>query len=109
MQVILDPHAGVCAGVLRAIRLAEQTLVSGTRLAAVGPLIHNPIELERLSNLGLQTVAQEIFEQRDDWISDLQGATLLIRTHGIPAALRKRFEAAQFKILDATCPRVLRS
>jgi 4-hydroxy-3-methylbut-2-enyl diphosphate reductase len=109
MKIEVDRNAGVCPGVLRAIRLCEDELTKNGELIAVGPIIHNSLEVERLARLGLKTIAQETFETADDGIEKYQGKRLFIRTHGISQALRKRFEQANCEFIDGTCPTVLRS
>lgn len=89
--------SGFCFGVKRAISLAEETLRQET-LYALGPLVHNPQEMERLKKLGL-TVVSDV-----DLVPD--GAALLIRAHGASPAVYAAAEARQLRIFDATCPHV---
>ncbi len=109
MKIEVDRNAGVCPGVLRAIRLCEDELTKHGELIAVGPIIHNTLEVERLASLGLKTITQETFENDDDWFEKYQGKRLFIRTHGISQLLRERFEQANCELIDGTCPTVLRS
>lgn len=96
MQVKLAKKHGFCFGVKRAIKIAERNKDAHT----LGPLIHNYQEINRLKenyNVGLK-------ENRDD-LGDLQdGATLIIRTHGIPKQDLAEIKAKHFNIVDATCP-----
>jgi len=108
MKILIDNTAGVCPGVARAIRLAEEKLQQGVRLVSIGPLIHNPVEIERLAQLGLITVPQEIFEKDETWAQQYAGAVLLVRTHGISQKLRQKLLNQHFELLDATCPKVKR-
>ena len=109
IRIQVDEHSGVCPGVARAIALAETELKAGNRLASVGPVIHNAVEIERLTALGLKTVDQSIFENSTGWQSELANHKLLIRAHGISPALRKKLTEANFTLVDATCPKVVRS
>lgn len=109
MKIEVDRKAGVCPGVLRAIRLCEDKLKNDGELIAVGPIIHNSQEIERLCKLGLKTIPQETLETTDKWIEKYQGKRLFIRTHGISQTLRQRFESANCELIDGTCPTVLRS
>jgi len=108
MKIIIDPGAGVCPGVARAIRLAEETLAKTPALVSVGPLIHNDVEVARLEQAGLQTVPQEVFETQTSLAEQFQSKMLLIRAHGISPALRRLFAENGLKVLDATCPKVQR-
>lgn len=89
--------SGFCFGVKRAILLAEETL-GKEPLYALGPLVHNPQEMERLSQLGLVVVADIGF------VPD--GAAVLIRAHGTSPTVHAAAAKKQLKVYDATCPHV---
>lgn len=106
MQVLIDPHAGFCPGVHRAIKLIEQRL-DKSNLIAFGPVIHNRRELGRLAENGLKTLLQEDVEQ-EQILAELQGKELLVRTHGIGPHMRHRLMRANIVLADATCSIVQR-
>lgn len=108
MKIIIDTGAGVCPGVARAIRLAEETLAKQPILVSVGPLIHNDVEVARLGQAGLKTLPQEVFETQTSLAEQFRGQVLLVRAHGISPALRRKFTENGLKVLDATCPKVQR-
>lgn len=96
MKVEIDINSGFCFGVVRAINEAEQALQSGS-VASLGDIVHNRMEVQRLENLGLQTISRED-------IPTLKGKRMLIRAHGEPPhtyALAKEYGV---EIIDATCP-----
>lgn len=97
----VDEHAGFCAGVARAIALAEKSLAAG-QLLSIGPIIHNPLEVARLERRGLRTVAQERVEGSDP--ESLPARRVLVRSHGISEALRTSLESAGLELIDGTCP-----
>lgn len=97
-QVSIDPDSGFCGGVIRAIRTAEEYLQTHGRLCALGQLVHNSIEMDRLSAMGLETV---------DLKGALQADAVLIRAHGEPPSTYKALEGK--KVLDCTCPVVLKN
>jgi (E)-4-hydroxy-3-methyl-but-2-enyl pyrophosphate reductase len=92
--------AGFCFGVKRAIELAENTRPRKRRIFTLGPLIHNPQEVERLETKGIKTI-RKIGSQKD--------ITLIIRTHGIPSGYKEKLEKKEIRIVDATCPFVKRA
>ena len=92
--------AGVCFGVKRALRLAEEALVAGTTVYGLGPLIHNPQEVGRLTEKGFQVI--ETLDEADE------GATLLIRSHGVSPDVVAEAKRRGHRIIDATCPLVRR-
>lgn len=100
MKAVIDPLAGFCRGVNRAISLVEKTLGEGTPLTVKGELIHNRLEVERLYRLGLVPI---------DHIGDADGRAVLVRTHGEEAGFFALAKENDVEYLDATCPKVMRS
>jgi 4-hydroxy-3-methylbut-2-en-1-yl diphosphate reductase len=104
VKVIIDPTAGPCGGVKRAIRMVENRLRKDENIVAIGPLIHNNAEVQRLAEQGLETVQQDKVEQGD--FSAAKGKQIFIRSHGISESLRQDLEKAGAELVDATCPKV---
>ncbi|MBU1882198.1 hypothetical protein KKA08_09180, partial [bacterium] len=100
MKAIIDPLAGFCRGVNRAISLVERTLEEGKPLAVKGELIHNRLEVERLYRLGLVPI---------EHLGEADGRSVLVRTHGEEAGFFARAGKYNVDYLDATCPKVMRS
>ncbi len=100
MKAIIDPRAGFCGGVQRAIALAEDLLEKGGRLVVKGELIHNRLEMERLQELGLEQV---------DHLEEVGNRHILVRTHGEESSFFAQAEALDLDIVDVTCPKVMRS
>ena len=104
MKVCIDPNAGVCTGVRRAIRLAEENLESGGEIYALGELIHNRREVERLAGLGLKTIEREQLTGSNA----VPAKNILVRTHGIPPQQEDELQRGSMNVIDATCPVVKR-
>lgn len=104
LRVEIDPDAGFCGGVIRAIGTAERFLGDNPEktLYSLGAIVHNEQELSRLSALGLRQVAGA-----DDPALP-QGSTLLIRAHGEPPATYRVAEERSLDVIDCTCPVVLK-
>ena len=102
MQVVIDKYAGFCPGVEQAIAQAEQFLANHDELVSIGPIIHNPIEVDRLAKIGLRTIDQE--QLAAPRIEAFKESTALIRTHGVSEELRKYLESHFHAVIDATCP-----
>lgn len=106
ISVGIDPHSGFCGGVIRAITTAEDFLSgpSGTdgRLWSLGAIVHNEEELARLGRKGLGTVDHDGLPTLDD------RDTVLIRAHGEPPLTYERLQAAGLRVIDCTCPVVLK-
>lgn len=108
MKIEIDTGAGVCPGVARAIRIAEEKLAQQDSVVSVGPLIHNPIEISRLEKNGLQTFPQTEFESAENLAGKFSDKMLLVRAHGISPKLQEKIRKNGLQILDATCPKVTR-
>ena len=104
LTVDIDSNSGFCAGVIRAIGKAEEFLKDGERLYSLGAIVHNDAELSRLVAQGLVTIDKEDLEE----MVDAQGETLLIRAHGEPPQTYQTADSLGFKIIDCTCPVVLK-
>ena len=104
LTVDIDSNSGFCAGVIRAIGKAEEFLQDGGRLYSLGAIVHNDAELSRLVGQGLVTIDKEDLEE----MVDANGETLLIRAHGEPPQTYQTAENLGFKIIDCTCPVVLK-
>lgn len=95
MKVILAEKAGFCFGVKRAISTAFKAASKG-RVYCLGPLIHNPQEVARLQQAGVETV--------EDFKALKPGDSLIIRSHGVPPATLSAAREQGISIIDLTCP-----
>lgn len=100
MEVILADKAGFCFGVQRAINTAFKESGKG-KVYCLGPLIHNPQEVARLREQGVETV--EDFSHLDP------GDSLIIRSHGVPPLVLSRAREKGLTIIDLTCPFVAKA
>lgn len=101
MKVEIDQESGFCFGVLSAIGKAEEELKHEEPLYCLGDIVHNDIECQRLSNMGLCTINHEQF-------ANLSNAKVLFRAHGEPPSTYKTAKLNNITLVDATCPVVLK-
>ncbi|MEK7398084.1 MAG: 4-hydroxy-3-methylbut-2-enyl diphosphate reductase [Candidatus Poribacteria bacterium] len=100
MKVILAENAGFCFGVKRAMKLAfESARNSDLPIYSLGPLIHNPQQVEILSQKGVHEISDLESLKSDD--------VLIIRSHGTTPSILDFAKAKGLKIVDATCPFVV--
>ncbi|GMR04388.1 MAG: 4-hydroxy-3-methylbut-2-enyl diphosphate reductase [Thermodesulfobacteriota bacterium] len=96
MEILIAKSTGFCFGVKRAIKEAEKTAEEkGSHIYTLGPIIHNPQVVGRLEEKGIYT---------KNSLDDIDGGTIIIRSHGVKV---EEFIAAGQKgldIVDATCP-----
>ncbi len=98
MIVTIDKSAGFCWGVVRTIDIAERALQHHDKLFSLGDVIHNPVEIDRLNELGLETISVSDL----DTIKD--GTKVLIRAHGEPPSTYQKAKELGIELIDAACP-----
>ena len=96
----IDNGSGFCFGVTTAISKAEEELAKGSTLYCLGDIVHNGMEVERLTEKGLVTI------NHDD-LRSLHNAKVLLRAHGEPPETYEIARRNNIEIIDATCPVVL--
>lgn len=105
LSVDIDANSGFCAGVTRAIRKAEEQLDGPEgKLFSLGAIVHNDAELSRLEAKGLVTIDKDDLDE----MQNASGETLLIRAHGEPPSTYAKASQLHFRIIDCTCPVVLK-
>jgi len=100
IQIEIDNGSGFCFGVTTAIKKAEEELAKGGTLYCLGDIVHNGMEVERLSKKGLITITHEDLRQLHD-------VRILLRAHGEPPETYEIARRNHIEIIDATCPVVL--
>lgn len=99
--VEIDSNSGFCFGVVTAIEKAEAELGKGEQLACLGDIVHNASEVERLRLRGLRTITHDDLDMLHD-------SAVLLRAHGEPPTTYERLRRNHNRVIDATCPVVLR-
>lgn len=100
LHVEIDKGSGFCNGVIRAVETAEANL-NGNGLYSLGAIVHNNAELERLRQKGLEVIDIESMKK-------MSGTTVLIRAHGEPPQTYTIAKENNIKLIDCTCPVVLK-
>jgi 4-hydroxy-3-methylbut-2-enyl diphosphate reductase len=100
MKIVIAKTSGFCMGVRRAVEMVLDAPEEHRKpISTYGPLIHNPQVLEILAEKGITAFNEP----------PPQGSgTVLIRAHGVPPETRIQLEEVGFKVIDATCPRVIK-
>lgn len=102
MQVEIDKYAGFCFGVIKAINAAEELLNKSEDFYCLGQIVHNAKEETRLKNLGMKTL------NNIKKLKSIKNKTILIRAHGEPPKTYIQALENNIKIIDATCPIVIK-
>ncbi len=101
MIIEVDINSGFCFGVVEAVRKAEETLQQQEQLYCLGDIVHNDAEVKRLAQKGLITINYDQYFTMKD-------ATVLLRAHGEPPSTYDYARKHNIKLIDATCPVVLK-
>ena len=95
-EIRIAESAGFCFGVERAVDAVMSLLKNGNAVCTLGPIIHNPQMVEKLTERGVRIV--EAPEEAPE------GATLVIRSHGVGRDMMTRIQQQSLDVHDATCP-----
>ena len=101
IRIEIDEQSGFCTGVVKAVKAAEENLDKEDSLHSLGEIVHNAEEVGRLREKGLKPIDYEEFNKLHD-------ATVLIRAHGEPPETFRHAEDNNIRLIDATCPIVLK-
>jgi 4-hydroxy-3-methylbut-2-en-1-yl diphosphate reductase len=101
MEVTIDKNSGYCFGVEFAIKMAEDEMEVSDKLYCLGDIVHNDMEVQRLSEKGLIVIDR-------DQLQDLTDCKVLIRAHGEPPETYKMAIENNIELIDASCPVVLK-
>ncbi|MDP6582250.1 MAG: 4-hydroxy-3-methylbut-2-enyl diphosphate reductase [Vicinamibacterales bacterium] len=102
MRVIRAAEMGICFGVRDALDVTD-SVPDPTQVTIHGELVHNPDVTTRLREAGFR------HSPEDNRRPPARTPLVLITAHGVSQAERRRLSAAHEKVLDTTCPLVLRA
>ena len=99
-KIIVAETAGFCFGVDRAVKMVYGELEKNTKVATLGPIIHNQDVVNDMQSKGARIISSV-----DELASD---ETVVIRSHGVGRDVYEQIEKKGCRMLDATCPFVSR-
>jgi len=101
MKVYIPEEVGFCFGVKEAIKKVERELKKGGEVFCLGDLVHNPLVMNELCEKGLKVVSS---------LSEVKKCgTLITRAHGVEQSILEKGKEKGLKIVETTCPYVLRA
>jgi len=101
VEIVLAKHQGFCGGVRRAVEMSEVTgTQTGGKAQTWGLLIHNPQVVSRLEEAGVGVA---------EALDDLGGDAFVVSAYGVEHAVLDAARAKGMRIVDATCPVVIRA
>lgn len=96
MLVRVAKTAGFCFGVRKALDAVEALLAQGATVYTLGPLIHNPQVVDALARQGVHIASSPADAPAE--------ATLVVRSHGVSAAVEEELQRRGLSVCNATCP-----
>ena len=97
MEIIIGKNSGFCYGVTRAVNNAEKH-AKKEKLNCLGEIVHNQNIIHKLEDLGIKFIKN----------IDEADSTTIIRAHGEPKTVYKTAKERNIKLIDLTCPSVLK-
>lgn len=99
-RIILARDYGFCMGVKRAIKIAEETGRSQDGpVNVIHEIVHNDSVVRRLAEEGIGHVSS---------VADAPGGTIIVSAHGAPPSVFAEAGRRGLRVIDATCPLVVR-
>jgi 4-hydroxy-3-methylbut-2-enyl diphosphate reductase len=100
MEIVVARHMGFCGGVKRAVEMAASAAENAGPVYTWGPLIHNPQVVARLEAGGVRVAGR---------VEELTGEAFVVSAYGVEHAVLDAAKASGMRIVDATCPVVIRA
>lgn len=101
MEITVGRTAGFCAGVRNSIIKSEEVLINAEGpVYCVGELVHNEHVVKKLRRKGI------VFVESLDEVPN--NTTMIIRAHGVTKEFYEKARNKSLKIIDLTCPNVLK-
>ncbi len=98
-KIIIAKNSGFCSGVRRAIELAEELAGKYNNVYTLDAILHNEEEVKRLKQKGIIPIEN----------LKTKGDVLILPAHGATEEEIKTAETNFKKVVDTTCPLVLRT
>ena len=103
-EVLFADELGFCFGVKRALEIIHEAADGGAHVAALGDIVHNPQEVEKLQRKGV-----DVLDELDEAVNRKQLGNLTalaITAHGAAPHVAGTARAVGLKVIDTTCPLV---
>lgn len=98
METSVGKTSGFCYGVKNAVDKTNDVLEKDKNIYCLGELVHNKTIINKLEEKGLKFI---------DNIEQANGTTI-IRAHGIEKSVYEKAKKMNVKLIDLTCPSVLK-
>ena len=106
MNVIEIKPNGFCNGVIRAIKMVDDLLLDNNTLKPIymfGELVHNKFVTEKYKDRVI-TISSDF----DNELDKITKGTIIFTAHGIKPSLKDKAINKGWKVVDTTCPNVIK-
>lgn len=100
MEIKVGKLAGFCGGVINSVSKTDKILEDGKKTYCLGELVHNKQVVDKLESKGLVLI--ESLDEVEDC------GRVIIRAHGVTKDIYELANKKNLKVIDLTCPNVLR-
>ena len=100
MEIKVGKLAGFCGGVINSVSKTDKILEDGKKTYCLGELVHNKQVVDKLKSKGLVLI--ESLDEVEDC------SRVIIRAHGVTKDIYELANKKNLKVIDLTCPNVLR-
>jgi 4-hydroxy-3-methylbut-2-enyl diphosphate reductase len=110
MEIISVIPRGYCQGVVRAIRIARETVQNNpnVEVSMLGMIVHNQYVVDACEKLGIHFV-EEKGRTRLELLDRIDKGIVIFTAHGISDEVKAKAQAKGLTIVDATCPDVIKT
>ncbi len=98
-KIIIAEYYGFCMGVEKAILTTREAMRRNGRVTILNEIVHNDAVVEEFSRAGVGQSTS---------IDKIKTGTVIISAHGASPDILRKAEEQGLKIVDATCPLVIR-
>ncbi len=95
MEIMEADLFGFCFGVNRAVDIVEEKLKEQEKIDTLGPIVHNPNVVEKLSKKGAEVVNS---------LEDVNTDSVIITAHGAGREIHRKIKKKGLNLIDTTCP-----
>ncbi|MFH0930132.1 MAG: 4-hydroxy-3-methylbut-2-enyl diphosphate reductase [Candidatus Moraniibacteriota bacterium] len=100
MKITIGKHSGFCFGVRRAYDLTCVNSKDCDDVFILGKLVHNNDVCQDLYKRGIKEIKA---------LSDIKDGTVIFTAHGVGPGFYEKASARGLKIIDTTCPKVMKA
>lgn len=100
MKIVIGKHSGFCFGVKRAYDLACVNSKNCSDIYILGKLVHNNDVCRDLKKRGIKEIKS---------LNDIKEGTVIFTAHGVGPKLYNIAKKGGLKIIDTTCPKVIKA